>query len=155
MNVANSDRVITRILGVPLIDRYGVIKSVDIRKTWLNLYSSFIPDEMKKLEKMADSIIEKLFLYMTSGKEFDINVMEENLNEVYDKMFYMLCTGEENTEGYEENWKDDWDEGDDCIYVELLKGEKLFRNSLHTILFVYKTGQKEVLKMEMKYPLYF
>lgn len=155
-NYYNKAENIIRIVGLPIIDRYGEVKSIDIRKSWMNLYGNFIPDELSRLEKRADKIITDLLYYLSNGRNFDIDIMEEQLTSIYDRMFYMVCTGEEETIDYTEDWKKKWDETDENIYVEFFFDENLFKYSLHVMRFYFKmknSMSEATLKRVLKKPL--
>lgn len=141
-----------RVRGIPVIDADGIVKSIDIRKSWLNLYGGFLTDEMEmiRLEKKADKIISDLFYCMCNNMPFNIDILEGQLTEVYDRMFYMICTGEEDTLHYTNDWKEKWDETDENLYVDFYNDEKLFKYSSHVIQLYHKIGLKSVLRRPFK-----
>lgn len=140
------DRLI-RPIGIPVVDREGVVKSIDVEKSWMDLYGSFTPIEMKRLEKKTESVVSELFYCMCSNRVFNISVLEDRLNEIYDRMLYMVCKGEENTLEYTKEWKEKWDEN---VYVGFFKGEKLFKYSLHVVSLYYKIGNEAILNIPFK-----
>lgn len=155
-NYYNKTQDMIKITGLPIINKNGEVKSIDIRKSWLNLYGTFIPDELARLEKRADKIITDLLYYLLNNKQFYIDIMEEQLTAIYDMMFYMVCTGKEDTIDYKEDWKKEWDETDECFNVDFYFDENLFLYSLHVIRFYHKmkdTLSEATLKRILKKPL--
>ena len=140
-----------RINGVPIIVGKK-IKSIDIAKSVFELYGRIeLSNEMKRLNKKVVDLYNDFLYKALNGKDYDINIMEERLNELYDKLFYMVCTGKEDTIDYGEDWKERLDKTDENLYIGLIKDERLFKYNLHLTLLYMK--MKDKVPMILDYPM--
>lgn len=140
-----------RINGVPIIVGKKIV-GIDIAKSVFELYGrTELSDEMKRLNKKIVDLYNDFLYKALNGKDYNIDVMEERLNELYDKLFYMVCTGKEDTIEYEEDWKEKWDKTDENLYVGLIKDERLFKYNLHLVLLYMK--MKEKIPRILDYPM--
>lgn len=141
-----ANRKIVKVRGVPVVNRFGLVHGIDVKKSFLDLWGQFTPAEMKRLEKKAAEIQTNLIYCIRNNKEYNIDILEDQLTDIYDRMLFMLCTGDTDTLRYKKDWMDDWyddkiknlncPEDDDeslYFYVGFLFDEKLFKDTCHVI----------------------